>query len=259
MFGLADKYLERLGLPRRPPDRAYLDALIEAHLRSVPYETCTKILDTQAALAYGGFLPPHERAVERILGQGAGGTCWVLTRTFNWLLRELGFDVAYLMMDPGHLCLSVALEGEPFYADVAYAAPVFRAMPLRESFRVEAPSEVFSYTVVGETAKVVRTPGPEKVLGFAPWDFAALDARIAEANHWETGHMLKVLSVSRASPEGFLRLVWGTLKDYRSGALQETVLGDAAAARALETHFGFDPAHYFSARALLAARGITGA
>ena len=45
---------------------------------------------------------------------------------------------ALMYMDPGHCCVRVELPTGPYYADVGYAAPIYRAYPLFESFSLDS-------------------------------------------------------------------------------------------------------------------------
>src|SRR4029077_1904982 len=99
----------------------------------------------EPGLARGDFLPALDLYVDRIVERGSGGLCWTLARGFHALLSSLGFDAHFMYMDPGHLCIRVELPEGPYYADVGYAAPIFRAYPLFESFTLETPRGTFDY------------------------------------------------------------------------------------------------------------------
>ena len=250
-------YLDKLQVTYRQPSLTYLNELIRSHLHHIPYESLSKVLDTDRHWEFGGYIPPLRLATERILTKRMGGTCWVLARSFAALLGELGFDAGLVHMDPGHLCIRVNIDKNSYYVDVGYGAPLFRAFPLKESFVINAPSEVFSYSVEGAHARVARTPGPTKTLTFAPIALDHMRSAVAFANRWETSRHLKILTASRFRDGSFVRLVWNIFKDWRSGALQETVLTDRDVAQSLDQVFGVDPDLFFAARDLLAKRGIT--
>ena len=128
----------------------------------MPFETLTKLLDYEPGLRRGDFLPEIDEYVERIVTRGAGGLCWTLARGFHFLLGELGFDASLMLMDPGHCCVRVELPEGPFYADVGYAAPIFQAYPLFQSFSLVTPRETFEYAVREDGIFVTRQPGPAK-------------------------------------------------------------------------------------------------
>src|SRR5262245_15294134 len=138
-----DRFLDHLGLRREPPTLAYLHRIIREHQMRVPFETLTKLIDYEPGLRRGDFLPPIAEYVERILSRGAGGLCWTLARGLHALLVDLGYEASFMYMDSGHCCVRVELPEGPFYADVGYAAPIFQAYPLFESFSLETHRETF--------------------------------------------------------------------------------------------------------------------
>jgi arylamine N-acetyltransferase len=177
-----ERLLAHLGLEREAPSLAFLDRLIAAHQKSVPFETLTKLADYEPGLKRGDFLPPLELYVDRIVTRGGGGLCWTLARGFQALLADLGFDAAFMHMFPGHLCVRVELPEGPYYADVGYAAPIFRAYPLFESFALDTHRETFTYDVRPDGIFVARNPGPSKQLDPTPRALAELTPFIDAAN-----------------------------------------------------------------------------
>jgi len=179
-----DRLLAHLELTREAPSLDYLHRIVRQHQLRVPFETLTKLIDHEPGLRRGDFLPPLSDYVERIVTQGAGGLCWTLARGLHSLLRELGFDASYMIMAPGHCCVRVELPEGPYYADVGYAAPIFQAYPLFESFSVDSPKERFEYTVRDDGIFVTRNPGPSKKLDPTPRQLDHMRDLIATANDW---------------------------------------------------------------------------
>ena len=142
---MLDRLIGHLELSREPPSLDYLHRLVRQHQLRVPFETLTKLIDWEPGRARGDFLPPLDVYVERIVTRRAGGLCWTLARGFHALLLDLGFDASLMIMEPGHCCVRVELPEGPQYADVGYAAPLFRAYPLFESFTVTSPTLVASF------------------------------------------------------------------------------------------------------------------
>ena len=180
--------------------------------------------------------------------RGGGGLCWTLARGLHFLLGDLGFDASLMYMDPGHCCVRVELPEGPFYADVGYAAPIFRAYPLFESFSLDTHRETFDYSVREDGIFVTRNPGPAKKLDPAPRRLEDVRDLISAANDW-------------AAPQSFLhRLAYaahvgGVYTSLRDGALTrylpggperaELAAGDIPAA--LADIFGADPGLYLEA------------
>lgn len=251
----ADRLLAHLRLPRRAPTLDYLHDLIREHQRRVPFETLTKILDYEPGLARGDFMPPLDEYVERIVTRGAGGLCWTLARGFHALLTDLGFDASLMVMDPGHCCVRVELPEGPFYADVGYAAPIFRAYPLFESFSLETPRETFEYVVREDGIFVARNPGPSKQLDPTPRTLGELHGAITAANDWSAPHsFLRRLTYAGYVGDVYTSLNQGTLRRWLPGGLEMTQLEPGEIPGALARLFGIDPGLYVEAAEIHARR-----
>lgn len=179
-----DRLLAHLQLARELPSLDYLNRIVAAHQRRVPFETLTKLIDYEPGSRRGDFMPSMTDYVDRIVTRGAGGLCWTLARGFKALLDDLGFDASLMVMHPGHCCVRVELPDGPFYADVGYAAPLFQAYPLFTSFSIDTHREAFEYRVSDEGILVTRRPGPTKTLDTTPRRIEELAPLIAAANDW---------------------------------------------------------------------------
>ena len=249
----ADRLLAHLQLAREAPSLDYLHRVIRAHQLRVPFETLTKIADYEPGAARGDFLPPIELYVERIVERGAGGLCWTLARGLHFLLADLGFDVAFMYMDPGHCCVRVELPDGSFYADVGYSAPIFRAYPLFQSFTLETPSERFEYDVRDDGIYVTRNPGPAKQLDPAPRALESLKPLIDAANDWSAPRsFLAILAVSKHVDGVYTSLRDGTLRRYVPSGVETTELDSADVLTVVRDVFGMDPALYADAAAIRA-------
>lgn len=247
----ANRLLAHLGLEREAPTLDYLHRIVREHQIRVPFETLTKLVEYEPGQARGDFLPPVELYVERIVGCGAGGLCWTLARGLHFLLTDLGFDAALMYMDPGHCCVRVELPEGSYYADVGYAAPIFRAYPLFQSFALEAPSERFEYDVRDDGIFVTRKPGPSKRLDPAPRSLAALKPLITAANDWNApGTFLALLAMSKYVDGVYTSLRNGTLRRYLPSGTETTTIEPGEAPAVAARIFGIDPALYLEAAAI---------
>ncbi|HEX6016923.1 MAG TPA: arylamine N-acetyltransferase [Burkholderiaceae bacterium] len=245
------RLLSHLGLAPEAPSLDYLDRLVREHQLRVPFETLTKLLDYEPGLRSGCFLPHPELYVDRIVRHGAGGVCWTLARGFHSLLVELGFDASLMMMNPGHCCVRVELPEGPYYADVGYAAPLFRAHPLFESFALATHREAFDYRVRPEGIVVTRRPGPTKQLDPTPRRLEDLTAHIAAANDWSVPHsFLHRLIYARTVGGVFTSFRDGTLTRHAPDGPEVTAVDATAAPRVLAQVFGVDPDLYRAAEAV---------
>jgi arylamine N-acetyltransferase len=248
LVGPVDRLLEHLQLAREAPSLDYLDRLIAQHQRRVPFETLTKLLDYEPGLRQGDFMPTMDRYVDRIVTRGAGGLCWTLARGFQVLLDDLGFDASLMYMEPGHCCVRVELPDGPFYADVGYAAPIFRAYPLFTSFALDTHREAFEYRVSDEGILVTRRPGPTKKLDPAPRRLEELRHLIAAANDWRAPQsFLHRLVYARHVGDVYTTLRDGVLARYLPGGAVLTDVSPEEAPSVLRDVFGADPLLYVEA------------
>jgi arylamine N-acetyltransferase len=180
--------------------------------------------------------------------RGGGGLCWTLARGLHFLLGDLGFDASLMYMDPGHCCVRVELPGGPFYADVGYAAPIFRAYPLFESFSLDTHREKFDYSVREDGIFVTRNPGPAKRLDPAPRRLADVHDLISAANDWAAPQsFLHRLAYAAHVGGVFTSLRDGTLTRYLPSGPEKTELAAGDVPAALADIFGADPALYLEA------------
>jgi arylamine N-acetyltransferase len=246
--GPADRLLGHLGLSRAAPTLDYLHRIIREHQLRVPFETLTKLADYEPGLRRGNFLPPIEEYVERIVTRGAGGLCWTLARGLHFLLNDIGFDASLMYMDPGHCCVRVELPEGPYYADVGYAAPIFQAYPLFESFSLDTHRETFDYRVREHGIVVTRNPGPAKTLDPAPRRIEDLREHIMAANLWSAPQSFLHRLSYAAYPGGvYTSIRNGTLTRHLPGGPEKHELAADEVPAALAGIFGADPALYLEA------------
>lgn len=240
-----NRLLAHLGLEREAPTLPFLDRIIREHQLRVPFETLTKLIDYEDGLRRGDFLPPLEEYVDRIVTRGAGGLCWTLARGLHALLADLGFEASLMVMAPGHCCVRVELPVGPYYADVGYAAPLYRAYPLFASFTLDTHRERFEYDVRADGIVVTRRPGPSKMLDPTPRGIEELRGLVAAANDWNVPQsFLHRLAYARDVNGVYTSLRDGVLTRYVSGGPEQSQLAPEEIPAALGDVFGADPALY---------------
>ena len=133
-----DKYLERIGYTgTRELTAENLDALIRAHIGTVPFENIT-VYDFDQVPS----LDPED-LYKKIVEERRGGYCFELNTSLHNLLTSFGYDaypvVVRLVMTPGpprpyaHKGVVAMAEGKRWYCDVGRGGPgVKGAMELRE-------------------------------------------------------------------------------------------------------------------------------
>ncbi|KIL51388.1 hypothetical protein KP77_09000 [Jeotgalibacillus alimentarius] len=239
----SERFLAFLDLEKEAPSLHYLNRLVEAHQRKVRWETMTKFIDYAERNEEDAYLPTAEECLDRIIHKGAGGTCYTLARGFHKLLAELGFEVHYLFMNPRHLCLRVDLEGEPYYVDTGYSAPLFQAYPLRKSFEVKAPAETFTYSVSDREITVTREPGPVKQLITEPVSWEWVKEHVRGTHDWQDGFAFQSLKLF-----GYIDGVAVSLRDnglriFRETGFEDHIL-DQSGVMEWVRRFGFDEGTY---------------
>lgn len=240
------KYLEHLGLECRQPSLQFLNELVNAHQIKVPWENLTKIIDYEHGKATGEWLPSFEKYVHRLTQLGTGGTCWTLAVGFRTLLDSLGFNVSFLYMDSGHICLRVDLD-QPYYVDIGYSAPLFCAYPLFESFEARNEREHFEYKVNDGRIDVIRTPGPTKILDPKPRPLDHFSPMIERSNRWETSAPLQSIFIYGYIDGVITSLIDFRLKRYIGGEVEERQLTEEQRAEWVD-RFGIDQGLYEQAK-----------
>jgi len=134
------RYLEVLGVPRKPPSLSTLSDLVAAHLTRVPFENISKLYYKKRLGLTG--LPPIRRYLDGIGQCHFGGTCYSNNFYFYSLLASLGYQVKLCAADMAtpdvHAVSIVTVEGHEYLVDTGYAAPFLSPLPrdLRTNYEV---------------------------------------------------------------------------------------------------------------------------
>ena len=104
--GMRDKYLSRLGVDaaivERAPNAEDLQALLTAHLSTIPFENLGQHEHPSEGLPFIGvpavskpLLPSLDvdACLSKLVEKNRGGFCFELNFSFAWLLRQLGYAV----------------------------------------------------------------------------------------------------------------------------------------------------------------------
>ena len=131
-----DAYLQRIDYsgPVRS-DLETLNALHAAHVRAIPFENLD--VHAQRPVIYS-----VEAAFDQIVTRRQGGWCFEMNNLFDWVLREIGFDVTRIAGGVrrssigdealgNHLCLMVRLDTD-YLVDVGFGNSQLYAIPLEE-------------------------------------------------------------------------------------------------------------------------------
>jgi len=141
-----EAYFKRIGFTGTPRvDLVTLNALMGAHVRAIPFEN----LDIYSER---GVSPEIEAIYDKIVVRGRGGWCYEMNGLFEWVLREIGFDVQRLSAGVrrstqgdaalgNHLCLQVTLD-QPYLVDVGFGSSQLSALPLVEDVSKHYPINI---------------------------------------------------------------------------------------------------------------------
>lgn len=136
-------YLDRIGIsePQRPT-RAFLDELIYAHQRSVPFDDLD-VHDKHQVPSLG-----VADLFDKVVVRKRGGYCFELNGLFGALLRALGYEVqpcmARVIFRPNpyplitHRANIVTIDGARYLADVGFGGPMPTFAPLIEEGAMRA-------------------------------------------------------------------------------------------------------------------------
>lgn len=127
-----DGYLARLGVPVRPPGRAALDELHEAHVRTFTFDNIDVLLGIHPGVTTAAVSA-------KFVGRGRGGYCFEHASLFAAALDRLGYDVVRHLgrvSSPTsvnartHLVAVVSVGGETLLADPGFGMSLVRPIPL---------------------------------------------------------------------------------------------------------------------------------
>lgn len=127
-----DGYLARLGVPARPPGRAALDELHEAHVRTFTFDNIDVLLGTHPGVG-------TQAVSAKFVGRGRGGYCFEHASLFAAALERLGYDVERRLgrvSSPTttnartHLVVVVSLDGDSLLADPGFGMSLVRPIAL---------------------------------------------------------------------------------------------------------------------------------
>lgn len=128
-----DGYLARLGVAGRPPSRAALDELHEAHVRTFTFDNIDVLLGIHPGVGL-------DAVQAKFVGRGRGGYCFEHSTLFSAAAERLGYAVTRRLGrvgDPGasprtHMVVEIGLDGRRLLADPGFGMSVLRPIPLED-------------------------------------------------------------------------------------------------------------------------------
>ena len=189
---LTTAVLNHLHLSPAAPDHAFLDALLNAYVRTVPWESAFRIVKREQT-AVTADCPRWPAAFWReTMAHGSGGSCFESNYAFFSLLLAVGFDGYLTINDMGetkacHTAIILLLDGQKWLVDAGF--PLYAPIPINPEREVEQLSAFMRYTVVPKgnmRYKISRYPHP-KTYAFTLIDQPVTDEayRTAVINDYE--------------------------------------------------------------------------
>jgi N-hydroxyarylamine O-acetyltransferase len=129
-------YVRRLGVEARPPSRAALDELHEAHVRTFTFDNIDVLLEQHPGVGL-------DAVQEKFVGRGRGGYCFEHSTIFAAALQRLGYAVHRRLGrvgDPAkgdqqgrtHMVVECEVDGERLLCDPGFGMSRLRSIPLAD-------------------------------------------------------------------------------------------------------------------------------
>ena len=248
---LTSRILSYLGCVREEPSVRYLNRLIRAYIRRVPWESVSRIIKRQTTSETELCPRWPEEFWQDALEYGTGGTCFENNLAFFTVLNELGFD-GYLtindMETPAcHTASIVTLHGQKYLADPTI--PIHCALPLYRHQITRRANEFHHYTIRPESNDryaIERSHHPKRRM------FTLVDVPVpledyrhaVQKDYEETGYFLDRVVIVKVV-EGRLWCFSSAdtpfqLEGFDKTSKQAVVLETDTLANSLSENFGID-------------------
>jgi arylamine N-acetyltransferase len=245
---LTNQILSYLGCDRQEPSIRYLNRLIQAYIRHVPWESVSRII--QRHLTPETELCPRwpDKFWLEALKYGMGGTCFENNLAFFTLLNELGFD-GYLTINDMeqsacHTASVIRLKGQKYLADVAI--PIHCALPIYADRNTKHSNEFHHYTIrpVGNSKyEIERSHHPKrKIFTLVDVPVPFEEYRIAvQKDYEETGYFLDRVIIVKVIRDRLWRFSNADtpykLEGFNKASKQEVMLEPDNLTYSLAEHF----------------------
>lgn len=177
--------LAYLGVEPAPPSPTFLDALVAAYVKCVPWESASRILRRSVMVNTADCPRWPETFWQQAQAQHTGGTCFESNYAFFALLRSLGFNGYLTVNDMNdvigcHSAIVIRLEGEKYLVDVGL--PVHQPLRLDSTQRTERESPYHTYYATPQVGmyEITRDRHPR------PYCFTLVDRPLSDEDYRAT-------------------------------------------------------------------------
>jgi hypothetical protein len=202
---LTEKVLNYLECPRKQPTLRYMNRLIHAYIRRVPWESVSRIVKRHATPDIEDCPRLPEEFWIDALERGFGGTCYESSLAFYSLLISLGYEGYLTVNDMGetrgcHAAITILFGEQKYLVDVTIPVHAAVQINLRRITRRRTP--LYSYTIrpVRENVyEVTRSRHPKRIaftLIDIPVSLPAYHV-VVQNDYMETGHFNKSVVINK--------------------------------------------------------------
>lgn len=202
---LTGKVLNYLECPRKAPTLRYLNRLIHAYIRRVPWESVSRIIKRRATPDTRDCPRLPEEFWSDALGYGFGGTCYESSLAFYSLLMALGYEGYLTVNDMGesrgcHAAITILFGVQKYLVDITI--PVHAAVRIDPRRTTRRRTLLYNYAlhpVRKNIYEVTRSPHPNRVA------FTLIDVPVSlpdyhvilQNDYLETGHFNKSIVMNK--------------------------------------------------------------
>ncbi|MCP4424732.1 MAG: arylamine N-acetyltransferase, partial [Chloroflexi bacterium] len=199
------RVLAHLGVAEAAATLPFLERLIAAYCRTVPWESAFRIVRRAETAVTTNCPRWPEKFWQDALKHGGGGTCFESNYAFFALLQSLGFDGYLTINNMGesigcHTAIIIVLDGQKWLVDAGL--PIYVPLPISSRGVMRRSSLFLHYTVRpnGRSCyQIDQHPHPKQIaftLIDEPVDDASYRAATA-ADYGEDGHFLEAVIVNK--------------------------------------------------------------
>ncbi len=180
---LRGQIIQYLQFAPSQPDVAALRRLIDGYVRTVPWESVSRISRRARTADLDSCPRWPEQFWQEALEQGMGGTCFESNYAFFALLRDLGYEGYLTINNMGdsigcHTAVVLELEGAQWLVDMGL--PLFAPLELHPHLASYAVTPFMTYMAIPEDmvhSQIERAPHPQ------PNAFTLVNRPVAEAEY----------------------------------------------------------------------------
>ena len=149
-YEMTKEILDYLGCPPKAPTLRYLNQLIHAYIRRVPWESVSRIIKRHTTAETKDCPRWPEEFWQDAIRKGFGGTCFESSLAFYTLLTAVGYTGYLTVNDMGntrscHAAIVLLLNGDKYLVDITIPVHAAIRLDLKKVARRRTP--LFDYAL----------------------------------------------------------------------------------------------------------------